>query len=40
MVRAEALMKGIEVQIEGWSVESVRRVTGGLARLNVMILAW
>jgi hypothetical protein len=41
VVRAEALMKGIEVRIEdGVGIRSVRRVTGGLARLNVMILAW
>jgi hypothetical protein len=41
MVQAEALMEGIEVQIEGgvW-IRSVRRVTGGLARLNVIVMAW
>jgi hypothetical protein len=41
VVRAEALMKGIEVQIEaGVGIRSVRRVTGGLASLNVIVLAW
>jgi hypothetical protein len=41
MVQAEALMEGIEVQIEGgvW-IRSVRRVTCGLARLNVIVMAW
>jgi hypothetical protein len=40
-IRAEALMKGIEVRIEaGVGMRSVRRVTGGLARLNVIVLAW
>lgn len=41
MVRAEALMKGIEVRIkDGVGIRSVRRVTGGLTRLNVIVLAW
>ena len=41
MVRADALMKGIEVRIENRvGIRSVRRVTGGLARLNVIVLAW
>jgi hypothetical protein len=41
VVRAEALMKGIEVRIEDEvGIRSVRRVTGGLASLNVIVLAW
>jgi hypothetical protein len=34
-------MKGIGARIEdGVGIRSVRRVTGGLARLNVIVLAW